>query len=117
MLKKQQPRPFCTQCKNALAKSNGESKQGFKKWHKYCTSCARILYNPRYKHLQHKKLVCESCGFKAKDQCQLDLVYIDRNKKNKKLGNIKTVCANCSRLHKKMSKILEITVDSEVRIG
>lgn len=117
MLKKQKPRPFCAQCKNALAKPNGISKQGFKKWHKYCTSCARILYDPRFKHFQNKKMVCESCNFKAKDKCQLDLIYVDGNKKNKKPNNIRTLCANCSRLHRKMSAILDITVDSEIRIG
>lgn len=112
-------RPFCKQCKSALAKANGVSKHGFKKWHKYCSNCAKAAYNPKYGYLLNKKPHCEVCGFIAVDKCQLDIVYLDGNKKNKNKSNIKTICANCNRLANKKSKIksiMDITIDSDVRI-
>jgi hypothetical protein len=112
-------RPFCKQCKSALAKANGITKNGFKKWHKYCSGCAKAAYNPKYGYLLHKKSQCEACGFTAVDKCQLDVVYRDGNKKNKDKSNIKTICANCNRLANKKSKIksiMDITIDSDVRI-
>jgi hypothetical protein len=120
MLTKQPHRPFCINCKTTLAKANGISKHGFKKWHKYCTECAKTLYNPAFKYLQHKRSRCDTCGFVAADKCQLDIVYKDNNKDNKSISNIKTVCANCNRLRKKQLKqktILDITVDADVTIG
>jgi hypothetical protein len=112
-------RPFCKQCKSALAKANGITKNGFKKWHKYCSGCAKAAYNPKYGYLLHKKPQCEACGFIAVDKCQLDVVYRDGNKKNKDKSNIKTICANCNRLMNKKLKtksIMDITIDSDVRI-
>jgi len=112
-------RPFCKLCKSALAKANGVTKNKFKKWHKYCSGCAKAAYNPKYGHLLHKKPQCEACGFIAADKCQLDVVYRDGNKKNKDKSNIKTICANCNRLMNKKLKtksIMDITIDSDVRI-
>lgn len=122
MLTTQTPRPLCLHCKFALAKPNGKSKHGFQKWHRYCVDCAKAIYNDRFKHLQHKKFVCESCGFVPEDKCQLDLVFKDGNKNNKKKKNLITLCANCSRLHKKKQRtgkksILNVTVDSDTRIS
>ena len=63
------------------------------------------------------------CGFKAQDPCQLDLIYRDGNKKNKRESNLGTYCANCNRLVKKKQKrnkksIMNITVDSfDIRIS
>jgi hypothetical protein len=112
-------RPFCKLCKSALAKANGVTKNKFKKWHKYCSGCAKAAYNPKYGHLLNKKPQCEACGFIAADKCQLDVVYRDGNKKNKDKSNIKTLCANCNRLMNKKLKtksIMDITIDSDVRI-
>lgn len=120
MLTKQPHRPFCVNCKTTLAKSNGVSKYGFKKWHKYCTECAKMLYSSKFKHLRHKRGRCDDCGFVAKDKCQLDLIYKDNDSNNKSISNIKTLCANCSRLRRKQLKqrsILDITVDADVTIG
>jgi hypothetical protein len=117
MLTQQQNRPLCQNCKNSLAKHNGVSKHGFTKWHKYCNSCAVSMYNPRYNHRLYKKNICEKCNFIAIDRCQLDIIYIDNDKTNKSKSNIITLCANCSRLHKKHNKkktLLDITVDSDV---
>lgn len=121
MLTQQPHRPFCDHCKVNLAKSNGISKHGFKKWHKYCTSCAKALYNPKNGYLLNKKKECDRCGFVPEDSCQLDIAYIDGNNKNKTDSNIQTLCANCNRLHQKRHRekkksLLDITVDADVTI-
>lgn len=121
MLTHQPNRPFCEHCNISLAKPNGISKHGFKKWHKYCSSCAKTAYNPNSSYLLHKKNKCEKCGFVPEDKCQLDVIYKDGNKKNKDKSNVKTYCANCSRLYRKKIKekqksILDITIDADVRI-
>ena len=121
MLTRQPNRPFCKNCKTSLAKPNGKSIYGFQKWHKYCSECAKAMYNPNLGYLIEKKTNCEECGFIAKDKCQLDIIYIDGDKKNKSKNNIKTICANCNRLYKKQSNtnkksILDITVDTDATI-
>lgn len=100
-------------------KPNGKSKHGFQKWHKYCSTCAKAAYNEKFGFLLYKEDVCGSCGFVPEDKCQLDIVYVDGNKKNKEKSNIKTICANCSRLHQKKIKeksLLDITVDTDYRL-
>ena len=121
MLTQQPHRPFCENCKTILAKPNGISKHGFKKWHKYCSTCAKAAYNEKFGFLLNKKNKCEKCGFVPEDKCQLDIVYKDGNKKNKIKSNMKTYCANCNRLHQKKLKekkksVLDITVDADVTI-
>ena len=121
MLTQQPNRPFCKNCKVSLAKSNGISKHGFKKWHKYCASCAKLAYNSKSGFLLTKKNKCEKCGFIPEDKCQLDIIYKDGNKKHKERSNLKTLCANCSRLHRKnfrekQKSIYDITIDADVRI-
>ena len=121
MLTRQPSRPFCKNCKISLAKSNGVSKHGFKKWHKYCATCAKAAYDPKHGYLLNKKQKCEQCGFIPEDQCQLNIIYKDSNKKNKEKNNLKTLCANCSCLYSKKQKakkksILDITVDADVTI-
>jgi hypothetical protein len=117
MLTQQPYRPLCENCKTSLAKSNGVSKHGFKKWHKYCSTCAKAAYNEKFGFLLNKKSHCESCDFVAEDTCQLDIVYRDGNSKNKSESNMKTLCANCNRLYRKKLKedksILDITVDAD----
>ena len=114
MLTKQPNRKLCAACKLQLVKPNGKSKHGFTKWHKYCSSCAKIIYGAKSeKNIKNK--TCESCGFKAIDKCQLDLVYLDGNNKNNDKSNVKTLCANCSRIYQKNKKnILDITVDTDI---
>ena len=118
MLVRQKTRPMCQQCNVSLAKPNGVSKHGFNQWHKYCASCAKAAYNSRFGYLLHKKNKCEKCGFVPEDKCQLDVTYKDGNKKNKDKSNLKTLCANCNRLHTKKMKqkkksILDITADTD----
>lgn len=121
MLTQQPARPFCENCKVKLAKANGVSKHGFKKWHKYCVTCAKVAYNSKFGFLLNKKSSCEQCGFIPEDNCQLDIAYKDGDNKNKDKRNTKTLCANCNRLHQKKlrekrKKLLDITVDADVRI-
>lgn len=121
MLTRQNPRPLCSNCKIAPSKNNGVSKHGFKKYHKYCSSCSKAAYNPKFGFVLNKKNKCEKCGFVPEDSCQLDLVYKDGNMKNKEKTNIKTLCANCSRLYNKKLKqksktIYDITVDADITI-
>ena len=116
MLTKQKPCPRCKHCKLSLAKKNGKSKYGFQLWHKFCSDCAKAIYNDKHKYLINKTIVCEQCNFQAIDQCQLDLIYKDENKNNKDVSNLLTLCANCSRVHRKNIKaekksILNVTVD------
>ena len=122
MITQQKPRPICNHCKFALSKPNGQSKHGFQKWHRYCDGCAKIIYSGRHKHLQYKENTCNECGFIPEDRIQLDLVYKDGNKKNKKLSNLLTLCANCARLYNKKLRtvtksILNATVDGDTRIS
>ena len=121
MLTKQKSRPVCSHCGLIPAKPNGISKLGFKKWHKYCIDCSKMLYSDKHKHLQHKQMRCEFCGFKATDKCQMDIVFKDGNKKNTKESNLKSLCANCSRLYQKRLKkgrksVMNMTVDADIRI-
>jgi len=121
MLTQQLPRPICINCRNALAKPNGTSKNGYLKWHKYCADCAKGIYSAKYKYLLNKKSKCDKCDFVAEDRCQMDLIFKDNDKKNTNRRNLLTLCANCSRLYKKRNKtskksILNVTVDSDVRI-
>jgi hypothetical protein len=123
MITSQPPRPICLHCKFALAKPNGVSKHGFKKWHRYCVDCAKSIYNARFKHLQHKKNNCEKCGFIPEDRCQVEVVFKDGNKNNKTKKNLITLCANCSKLYKKRlrtgkkSILNVVTVDADIRIA
>ena len=45
-----------------------------------------------------KKTICERCGFRAKNQIQLDVFHVDGSLLNNKTNNLKTICANCQRL-------------------
>lgn len=121
MLTQQPHRPFCKHCKTSLAKLNGISKHGFKKWHKYCVQCSKAMYNTKYGYLLYKKAKCDKCNFVPEDNCQLDLVYKDGDMKNKSVKNMLTLCANCNRVYQKKLKeknksILDITVDADVTI-
>lgn len=108
MIHQQFSRPVCVMCGTMPAKPNGKSVQGFQKWHKYCVSCAKAAYNPLFGYLLKKKKKCRICGFIAEDSCQLDMI------------DGVTMCANCSRLHRKKARkksILDITTDSDVGIS
>jgi hypothetical protein len=74
-------------------------------YRKLCEVCLRHgVYTgiPKwYREGYRQKLVCDKCGFKGKYSEQFNVFHIDGNLNNCKLGNLKTVCANCQRmLHK-----------------
>lgn len=121
MLKKQKSRPLCLNCLTVPSKPNGISKMGYKKYHKYCAPCSKILYSAKYKIIKKKGLQCEVCNFVAKDPCQLEIVHKDLNKKNKKFENLQVYCANCYNLHLKNINVssksaMNLTADSDIRI-
>jgi hypothetical protein len=64
-----------------------------------CTQVDSSIYNI-------KEVSCEECAFIPEDRVQLDLVYKDGNKKNKKKNNLLTLCANCARLYNKKLRTL-----------
>ena len=97
-------RPLCKQCKSkprAYAYRKGATVY----WRSLCDSCNRKRHNKKIggvTALQRsgykKKRKCELCGFKAQNQAQLDVYFIDGNLRNTATSNLKTVCANCQRL-------------------
>ena len=99
-----QIRPLCVNCKSkprAYAYKKGNKIY----WRKLCDACNRkkskkkiggvtALQRSGYR----KKSKCELCGFKARNQLQLDVLFVDGNLRNTNNINLKTVCANCQRL-------------------
>lgn len=121
MLYQQPTRKLCSLCNISLVKSNGKSKHGFTKWHKYCTGCAKAFYDKKFGYRLQKKNKCDRCGFVAEDKCQLDIVYKDGNKNNKNKNNVTTYCSNCNRLYQKKLRLakkslLDITADTDLTL-
>jgi len=99
-----QIRPLCVECKSkprAYAYKKGNKIY----WRRLCDTCNRkktkkktggvtALQRSGYR----KKFKCELCGFKAQNQLQLDVFFVDGNMRNTNNVNLKTVCANCQRL-------------------
>jgi len=48
--------------------------------------------------IKYKADFCIICGFIPINPCQLDVDHINGDKKNNKLSNLQTLCANCHRL-------------------
>lgn len=89
---------ICTKC--------GEREQALVAKGKYralCGYCHRNRYDYNSwgykKYRAYKGDLCEDCGFVPKDPCQLDVHHIDGNHSNNDPLNLKTLCANCHRLH------------------
>jgi hypothetical protein len=97
-------RPLCVQCKtNPRAMGYRRGTKIY--WRRHCDTCIRKNKNlkiggitPLQRSGYTKKRKCELCGFKAREQIQLDVLFIDGNKNNTNDVNLKTVCANCQRL-------------------
>lgn len=81
------------------ARSNGTSKNGYKRWQKLCSVCSKSVYTKDLKDSS-----CEACGFEADDRCQL--CFVDG----------KTICQNCNAVRLKQKKTKEITTDSTFNI-
>ena len=74
-------------------------------WRRLCDTCNRKKsqkriggITPLQRSGYKKRRKCELCGFKAQDQSQLDVFFVDGNFRNVNETNLKTVCANCQRL-------------------
>ena len=99
-----QIRPLCVNCKSkprAYAYKKGNKIY----WRKLCDACNRKKSKKKIGGITalqrsgyRKKSKCELCGFKAQNQLQLDVLFVDGNLRNTNNTNLKTVCANCQRL-------------------
>jgi len=97
-------RPLCNKCKLRPVAFNYRRK-GKVYYRKKCDQCIKedAGITSRRKHSweksgYRKKHICEKCGFKAKHPAQMDVYHVDGNLKNADWNNLKTICANCSRI-------------------
>ena len=97
-------RPLCTKCRSK-PRAYAYQKNGKIYWRRLCDTCNRMHKNKKIggvtalQRSGYKKTKkCELCGFKAQDDIQLDVLFVDGNLRNVSVGNLKTVCANCQRL-------------------
>jgi predicted RNA-binding Zn-ribbon protein involved in translation (DUF1610 family) len=100
----------CTSCGRVRVKrTNKSDKQGNTRYRcttpikeqkkRYYEKNGYQRYKQRWrKYGKYKKDHCESCGFVAVHNCQLDVDHIDGNHSNNSLDNLQTLCANCHRL-------------------
>ena len=99
-----QIRPLCVNCKSK-PRAYAYKKENKIYWRKLCDACNRKKSKKKIGGITalqrsgyRKKSKCELCGFKAQNQLQLDVLFVDGNLRNTKNTNLKTVCANCQRL-------------------
>ena len=97
-------RPICKLCK-AKPRAYAYRKGTKIYWRSLCDTCNRKKagkkiggITPLQRSGYRKKKKCELCGFKAQNQTQLDVLFVDGNMRNTLSTNLKTVCANCQRL-------------------
>jgi len=60
----------------------------------------------RHPYLKHKKMICEVCGFKAENICQMDIHHINGDHSDNHISNLQTLCSNCHRIetHRKRER-------------
>ena len=97
-------RPMCMECK-AKPRAYAYKKKDRIYWRRLCDTCNRKKsqkriggITPLQRSGYKKRRKCELCGFKAQDQSQLDVFFVDGNLRNVNETNLKTICANCQRL-------------------
>ena len=97
-------RPLCKQCKIKV-RAMGYRRRKKVYWRSLCDTCIRKKkklrtggITPLQRSGYRKKSKCELCGFKAHESMQLDVYFVDGNKNNTAIQNLKTICANCQRL-------------------
>ncbi len=97
-------RPMCMECK-AKPRAYAYKKKDRIYWRRLCDTCNRKKsqkriggITPLQRSGYKKRRKCELCGFKAQDQSQLDVFFVDGNLRNVNETNLKTVCASCQRL-------------------
>jgi hypothetical protein len=88
-------RPTCITC-NAPAAINYR-KKGKIYYRRFCDSCVREKKKPNAFKVQgyHKSNTCDHCGYKSKYPDSFLIWYLDGNKSNTRIANLKTVCLNC----------------------
>jgi len=95
-------RPLC-KCGQRPAAIN-YYKNGRTYYRKLCEVCLKFGKPsvPKWKLSGYKKKdVCEKCGFKSKHSEQFNVYHIDGDLNNSRMGNLKTICANCQRVLQK----------------
>ena len=54
---------------------------------------------PKWKQAGYqKKNICDKCGYTSKHKEQFSVYYIDGDLNNVRFGNLKTICANCTKI-------------------
>lgn len=94
-------RPLCT-CGQRPAAIN-YYKNGKAFYRRKCESCLKGLgVIPRWQHAGYRpKTICEKCGFRSLHPEVFLVFHVDGDLNNCRYTNLKTVCANCSKvLHK-----------------
>jgi hypothetical protein len=92
-------RPNCKICNNPVKFHTLNKDGSVKYWRCYCNACYKIENRSKiWGYRKHKKEYCEECGFIAKHPVQLDVDHINGDKKDNRVENLKTLCANCHRL-------------------
>lgn len=93
-------RNLCKKCRERPVAVN-YYKDGQPFYRSKCDHCSRggetgsfLWQQAGYK----KKTACEHCKFSSKHAEQFDVFHVDGNLKNCRPTNLKTVCANCSRI-------------------
>ena len=88
-------RPVCITC-NAPAAIN-YNRKGKTYYRRFCDSCLRQQKkpNPFKVHGYIKKDTCDHCGYQSKYPESFLIWYLDGNKANTRMSNLKSVCLNC----------------------
>jgi len=88
-------RPICITC-NAPAAINYKRK-GKTYYRRFCDSCLRQNKKPSaFKvHGYQKQSTCDHCGYQSKYPDSFLIYYLDGNKSNTRMSNLKTICQNC----------------------
>lgn len=94
-------RPLCKCGKKPVAINY--YKEGVPYYRSRCETCSKRGSTepglPKWAHAGYKqKSVCDKCGFKSKHKEQFHVYYVDGNLNNVRTSNLKTVCANCSKI-------------------
>ena len=97
-------RPLCSKCKLRPSAFNYKRK-GKIYYRSKCDQCIKESLGMKTgfkssweKAGYRKKSICEKCGFSSKHPAQMDVYHVDGNLKNCNWSNLKTICANCSRI-------------------
>ena len=65
-----------------------------------CTRYGKVRYSPpKWKQAGYEqKKVCDKCSYRSKHKEQFSVYYVDGDMNNVRYSNLKTVCANCTKI-------------------